>query len=159
MPSSVLTDVATMITELARLVPAPVAPLAYGTEIACGTELDANMGEVDPNSVEAIGMALQRRLITAAGTLWDDPDYGEDIRGFLNRATTADDLRDLSGRVRNEIVKDDRVEVASVRVAMAGTSLSIGATVTPVNAALGVFTLTFALTDATLALQEIRRGS
>lgn len=153
---SVLDDVDTDIATLAPVVPTPTAPFAYGVDVSCTTTIADDWGEVDATSTLAIGEALVRRLITPNGTLWDDPDYGEDVRGYLNRATTERELRDLASKVRNECAKDDRVESCTVSVTLAGTALSIAVRIAPVDATLGTFTLTLALTDAGLLLEEIR---
>jgi hypothetical protein len=145
------------IAKLVRETPTPVDPFGYGRDLSCVLDLTDGMDEVDPSSTLAIAQALVRRLVTPNGTLWDDPDYGEDIRGYLNRGTTLADLRDLEGKIRNECTKDDRVAQVVAQVRQVGTTqLDISVQVTPVDPTLGVFSMTLALTDAGLLLQEIQ---
>lgn len=141
---------------LVREVPTPVAPFGYGTDMSAVLDLDEDMADVSPSATLAIAEALMRRLVTPNGTLFDDPDYGEDIRGYLNRGCTAQDLRDMEGKIRNEVTKDDRVDEATVRVTLqSALQILITIQVTPADPVLGVFSLTLALTDAALLLQEI----
>jgi phage baseplate assembly protein W len=156
MSQMVLDAIDVEIAALVREVPVPVAPFAYGRDLSCVLDLTEDMADVDENSTLAIGQALVRRLITPNGTLFDEPDYGEDIRAYMNRGVTSRDLRGYEGKIRNEVTKDDRVAEARVTVAMvAPTEMDIAIQVTPVDPVLGVFTLTLALTDAGLLLQEI----
>lgn len=151
---------------ITRDVDVPVAPLGYGTDISCTDDLDARMDEVDPMSVEGLAEALVRRLDCPRGGLphdadfADDADYGEDVRGMLNRPTTDDEIRSLAGRIRNELTKDDRVETihAVVTPSSTGSSLSIALEVTPVDARLGNFRLVVAVTDAGALLEEMSRS-
>jgi hypothetical protein len=152
----VLDAIAAEIALLAQETPTPAEPFGYGTDLSCVLDLTDRMEEVGQNTTLAIGQSLVRRLITPNGTLWDDPDYGEDIRSYLNRGTTLADLRDLEGKIRNECTKDDRVAQVAVQVAQTAlVQLDISIQVTPVDPTLGVFTMTLALTDAELLLKEI----
>jgi hypothetical protein len=142
-----------------RLVDVPVAPLGYGTDISCTSDLSARMDEVDPFSVVGLSEAIVRRLDCPRGALPDDADYGMDLRGMLNRGTTADEIRSLAGRIRSEIQKDDRIESAAVTVtpSSTGSSLRVSLVITPVDARLGGFRLVVAVTDAALLLEEMSR--
>lgn len=157
MNSTVLAAIEADLAELERVVAPPTAPLGYGIDLSCTTDLTEDLAEVDPNSPIAIAEALIRRFITPRGALPDDPDYGRDVRGHLNRGVTANDLRSLSGDLRNEARKDDRVDDADILVVSSANNsvLSIKATITPADIALGIFSLTFSVTDTTALIESI----
>jgi hypothetical protein len=141
---------------LAREVVSPVAPFFYGVDLSCVEDVTDDLAEVDPNSVTALGEALLRRLTTPRGTLPDDRNYGIDVRSFCNLGMSTQDIRDLASKIRSEVTKDDRVDDAAVTIGNPVTSdLSIAVQVTPVDRALGVFTLTLAVTDGQLLLEAI----
>lgn len=153
-------QIAAQTAELTRLVADPVAPFGYGVDWSCGVELDPNLAEVDPFSTRAIGEALLRRSITPHGSLEDDPDYGEDIRGAENRGVTVQDLTALSSRLRNEYQKDDRVESVVVVVSTAAAILStrrlnISVRVTPRDPRTPDFSMTLACTGGDVILEAI----
>jgi hypothetical protein len=148
---------------LERVVDPPSAPHGYGSDLSCTDDLTATMDEVNGFTTLALAQALVRRLDCPRGGLPDDPDYGIDIRAMLNRGLTTRELRDLAGAVRLELEKDERVDSASVtfRPAPDGSSFAIEIAVTPIDARLGTdgeggFSLTLALTDAALLLEELR---
>lgn len=143
---------------LEREFDAPVAPFGYGADLACTDDLTETMDEVHPLSTRALAEALYRRLDCPRGGLPDDPDYGIDLRSYLNRGVTTRELRDLAGKIRTELEKDDRVERAFVTLTPApdGSSFRVEIAVTPIDARVGGFTLTAALVDGALLLEEIR---
>ena len=157
--NAVRSVIAAELALLTRVVDVPTGPLGYGTDISCTDDLDARMDEVDPMSVEGLAEALVRRLDCPRGQLPDDADYGEDVRGHLNRPMTDDEIRSLAGRIHNELMKDDRVESVAVVVtpSSTGSSLSIAIAVVPVDARLGNFRLVVAVTDAGVLLEEMSR--
>lgn len=157
--SAVRSVIAAELALLARVVDVPAAPLGYGTDISCTSDLSARMDEVDPFSVAGLSEAIVRRLDCPRGQLPDDADYGMDLRGMLNHGTTADEIRSLAGRIRNELQKDDRIEsvVVTVTPSSTGSSLRVSLAVTPVDARLGGFRLVVAVTDAALLLEEMSR--
>lgn len=156
MTSGVLEAIDAEIALLVRLVDTPVEPFGYGVDLSCVDDISAALDEVDAFSRRAIGEALLRRLTCPRGQLPDDPNYGLDVRGYLNRATPAAELRDLAGAIQGESRKDDRVSDVAVTCAMAGLSaLTITIVVTPFRADIGVFTLTLAATDGVALLEVI----
>lgn len=140
---------------LTRVMDAPTGALGYGTDISCTDDLTEPMRDVDPMNTEAIAQALLRRLDCPRGRLVDDADYGLDVRGYLNKGTTTAQLNALAGAVRNELEKDDRVASITVQATASLDEISLSIRVVPVDVTLGVFSLTFAVTDAAVVLQEI----
>lgn len=159
-----MTAVTDAITEglatLSQIMDAPAAPVGYGSDLACQTDLTDQMTELDgvDDAEQILAEAILRRLDCPRGGLPDDPNYGYDVRGDLNRGMTTDEIRALAGRIRNEVEKDDRVDsvVVTVTPSSTGDSLAISIRVTPVDASLGVFKLLVAVTDGSLLLQEIQ---
>jgi len=151
------TSIDTQIAELVRLVPHPVGELAYGTDLACVSDLTVDLDEVDPFSMQAIGEAAIRRLTTARGALLDDRDYGIDVRAYCNRGTTLDELREIGGRCSLELAKDDRIDSAVVTVAQdpLAFTLAISVVITAAHPTLNPFTLTFAVTSSAAVLEAI----
>ena len=144
--------------ELASLT--PVTPrtgaLGFGTDLACVTDLSASLDEVDPLSPVGIGEAALRRLMTPRGGLLDDPDYGIDVRSFCSRGVAVDELRDLAGTIKLELVKDDRIETVLVGVTMpAPSTLRISILITAALPALTPFSLIFVATPETLTVEVI----
>ncbi|MBA3841093.1 MAG: hypothetical protein H0X39_00460 [Actinobacteria bacterium] len=137
--------------ELTQSVTPSTGELGYGTDLACVTDLSADLAEVDPLSPSAIGQALVRRLSTARGTLIDDPNYGLDVRGFCNHGVPVKDLRDIGGAIRLELVKDDRVQDVTVTVTQPyQTGLKVVIVVVPAVIGLAPFDLTFAIADGVI---------
>jgi hypothetical protein len=153
---TVLDDIASMTAELAQEVELPVEPFGYGVDLSCTTDLTEDLAEVDPFSNEAIGEALLRRYTTERGTNPDDEDYGHDVRKYVNRGTTDAELRDLSGELRSEGLKDDRIDELDVTVTRVGygigSSLTVKVKVTPVTSSQS-FTATLAVTSAEAILE------
>lgn len=145
--------IAQQVAELEQLVPTPAPPFGFGVDLACVEDCTPTFDEVNPFSQRAIGEATVRRLSTARGTLDDDPDYGLDLRAYLNRGTALQEIADLAGAVRNEITKDDRIESATVTATFEGTVLRVKVTITPVDPNLGEFRLTLAVTSAAVLLE------
>lgn len=141
--TALATDLATLATELD--VRADAAPLGYGRDLWCVTDLTATMDTIAPDSRLAIAQAVVRRWITPRGALLDDPDYGYDVRGKLNRGLTQVELRSLGSLMRLEARKDDRVSDAAVTVSFDGETLHAATVLTCESITLGTFTLTLAL--------------
>jgi phage baseplate assembly protein W len=156
--NAIVTDaLAADLITLERVVDAPTGPLGYGTDLSCVSDITEALDEVDAGSTLGIAQAVLRRLSTPRGGLVDDPDYGLDVRGMLNRATDAAAIRDLQGQVRNEVSKDDRVDAvdAVVSVTFAPTTLRVALTITPADVELDPFTMTVAVTSTAVLLEAL----
>lgn len=157
MSDTVRDAIAAGLAEVGRLVDAPVEPFGWGSDLACDRDLAEGMEEVDGFSQRALAEALLRRLDCPRGRLPDDPTYGMDLASYVNRGVTQAELIGLAGEIRNELTKDDRVDAVTVELTISegGRRLMARALVTPVDPAIGGFGLTFAATDAGVALEEI----
>lgn len=150
--------IAEELATLERLVDPPVPPFGYGSDIRGTQDLDPSMRETDGRSTLALAEALVRRLDCPRGALPDAPDYGLDLRGYLHRGVTADQVRALGGQVRGELLKDDRVAslVVTVRPSADGRLLRLELAVSAIDPAVGDFALTLSASSAEVLLEEIR---
>jgi len=146
---------------LEQAVDFPVEPFGYGSDISCDFDVAPDAAEVDPFSTLALAQAVVRRLDTPRGSLPDDKDYGISIRQYVNKGTTAAEIQSLAGQIRNEIIKDDRVDTLTVTVIpdSTGTTLRVVLAVQPFDPDLGGFTLTLSATSAAILIEEIKAAA
>jgi phage baseplate assembly protein W len=119
----------------------------FGTDISCYPGLDPQGTLVSGNA--AVLQAIARRLTTPRGGLFYDPNYGTDVRGFLNEAITNESIARWKTAIERECRQDQRV--ASVVVDMkpnaAAQSLTVHITCTTAD---GPFAAVFSVTSLTL---------
>lgn len=158
MNTIVANAIAAEVAKLTREVDTPTEPFGYGSDLSCAADLTEDMVELDGDDSLVLAQALIRRLDCPRGALPDDPDYGIDVRGYLNRGTTTTELIELASRIRAELAKDDRVSAIAVTVtpSSTGSSLTVTLAVTPIDADAGGFTLTLAVTSAEVLIEELR---
>lgn len=159
MSDDVVRDIlATAGTEM-RIVRVSDPPLFYGVDLVCIDELTDDLQETDPTSAASLAQDVFHRLNTQRGTLPDDPDYGYDLAGALNRGVTAQEIAGIQGNARQEILKDDRLTEAVVIVAAAqtadGNTYHVHITLTPA-ASNQTFSLIVAVTDGVALLTAIQ---
>jgi len=99
------------------------APNEVGVDIDCITD-------ITPQFKLAYGLrnlanALLRRLITPRGGLFYDPDYGLDLRDYLNAGLTDGQIVNLAGAVGLELEKDERVSSAEVAMTFTPSSMTL----------------------------------
>lgn len=92
----------------------PEDPLGYGKDVFCTDDVKPNWDTLDGDDPIVVVNAAFRRLITDRGQLLDDPNYGFDVRQAWNQATSDATLEQLETSARSEVLKDDRVEDATV---------------------------------------------
>ncbi len=95
----------------------------FGTDLSLVDDLEPTMREV--SGTELLGQALFRRLTTPRGMLLDDPDYGTDVREFVSWGALPTKLAAIPALVRAELLKDERVEAATVSTAVAGGAVRL----------------------------------
>lgn len=117
-----------------------------GIDIHCVDDIDPNFALVSGQKV--LAQALARRLITPRGTLLEDPEYGFDLRAFLNDTHSA--FRVESG-IESELLKDERVDDVSATTTYDELSgrLTVEARVTSSE---GPFDFILGVTDVTVEL-------
>jgi hypothetical protein len=154
--AAVMADLAT----LQREVEPTLGPLGFGTELSCVTDVTPDFAMTDPDSPEGIAEATIRRWTTPRGALIDDLLYGFDLRAYCNRGVSSNELRTLALALEAEATKDDRIDTIDVTVttsrgARALDTLTVGALITPADATLIQFTLTFSVTNAGVLIETI----
>ena len=82
----------------------------YGKDTRIGKVVGTSSGL--RNLIEA----LSRRLSTAKGSLFYDPEYGEDLRLYLNQEMTADVLDAIKVAIEQQLERDERVQEARCKV-------------------------------------------
>lgn len=139
-----------------RIVADPVEPYGYGSDVSCVSDVDAGVVELSGSDPLVVAQALVRRLDTPRGSLPDDPSYGISLRSYLSAGTTTTDIQRLAGVIRNELVKDDRVESLSVTVtpSTTGDALAVLLSITPADSGIP-FTMTLAVTSGAVLLEAI----
>ena len=149
------TLIAAGIAELTRVATTPPEPWLFGRDLVCTTDLTPTLEETDPSTTQSLAQDIFHRITTERGSLVDDPDFGEDVRGYLSSATTARELFAIGGRLESEILKDDRVRSVSVEVTGNTSELDITISVTPEDPALASFRMVLVVTSAEALLREI----
>jgi phage baseplate assembly protein W len=125
----------------------------FGHDLSCVDDLDEAMSEVD--DITLLAQAILRRLSTPRGSLWQDPDYGKNLQDYLSAAQTPAQLAAIPGEVRNEVLKDERIASASVKVFkvdLLEVSMSI-----ELETGLGPFSLVISATQAAVVLVAVNR--
>lgn len=151
-------------SELALLVQVadfPTSPFGYGSDISGDQDLSEDMSETNGFTTLALAQAIVRRIDCPRGALPDDKDYGIDIRSYCNRGVTADEIRSMGGQIRNETLKDDRVDSVLVVVSPSptGKSITIEMQVAPFDSTIGNFSLTLSASSAEILIEEIRAAA
>jgi hypothetical protein len=85
----------------------------FATDASAIPDLDLAMVKAGTAN---LGEALYRRLITPRGGLFYDPDYGFDVRQWINQHGTTDLIYELATGVALECEKDPRVLRAAADV-------------------------------------------
>ena len=90
--------------------PAPTTP-DYGVDWYWNGDIDPTGRLV--NGPLAVAQAIARRLITTRGTLFYDPEYGFNLRDFLNETVEeGQTIFQIESGIETECLKDERVESA-----------------------------------------------
>lgn len=98
-----------------------------------------------------LGQALAHRLQTPRGGLFYDPDYGTDIRGYLNAPMTGPTVSQLVGDVQSECLKDERVQVCTAAPTFDRRASTLSIVINGTTSD-GPFAFIFSVTSATVTL-------
>ncbi len=142
------------VADLEAQVAAPTGDLGFGSDISCTTDITATLDEVSGDSSLAVAQAAYRRLATPRGGLIDDDDYGLDVRRYLGRPMTAQEVQAITGEIRNELLKDDRIDSVDEVSLVEASGQTFDLTVRCTTAA-GPFRLTLAVADADTLIKEM----
>lgn len=134
--------------------PTPPSQVNYGYDIAMGPtlqDLSPDMSEIGGRTL--LAQACIRRLITYRGTLIDDPNYGTDVRLYLNSDIDTRLLGQIASAVDAELEKDERVLRSRTTATFIGGILLLSVQLADQA---GPFSLTLSVTDVTVALLKVQ---
>jgi hypothetical protein len=123
-----------------------------GVDVACIEDVDSvlSLAEGPTN----LAMALCRRLITPRGGLWYAPDYGLDLRSYLNAGVSDSQMETLPDEIRLEMEKDERVQSATVRLLFNRQAMSLKVGIV-VRTSVGPFRLIVEVSTLTVTLLRL----
>jgi hypothetical protein len=132
----------------------------FGADTVCDTDIHPTEMD-DPSSPQTVALANWRRLQTPLGFLAlldDDPSYGFDCDGLLQKPLAPDDLTRMSDTIEAQILLDPRNAtcVCDVRKFDNPTGLQISLSGTTRTGA--AWNLVAALTNAGMLLESIDKG-
>lgn len=96
----------------------------FGRDLSCTTSLRTGRYVT---GVRLVAEAVFRRLTTPRGMLRggeDEENYGIDLLDMIGSVSTKSDAAALEGRIRSELLKDERLESVTVRVISTTTGAS-----------------------------------
>lgn len=123
----------------------------FGTDVLCFPDLDGTFTVVGDGRV--LSEALARRLSTPRGSLPFYPDYGFDVRAFLNESMSADDIYRFKAGVERECEADERVLSADASVSFEANASRLRLSVI-VTTASGEYRFTLLVTQLTAELLQ-----
>jgi len=91
----------------------------YGTDIVIGKTVSLVSGTL--NLINAV----YRRLQTPRGGLFYDPNYGEDVRLYLNGQIDTDILDQIKVNIEQQVQLDARVRTATATVTFTSQTYSL----------------------------------
>lgn len=131
----------------------PIQAVPFGRDTSCVERL--RPGKV-VSGRRLIAEACVRRLRTSRGTLLDDPNYGLALVDLLGSELTPQQEAAVPSRIRNELLKDPRVDDVRVTIAKTREGTSILFTVDlEIVTALGPFDLSLAVDEVDLTVLAI----
>ena len=84
-------------------------PVDYGTDITLNRDSFRYV-----YNTENLALQLERRLKTKKGSIRWAPDEGIDVREYVNKKLSSNDITDLSFAIKKELERDERVASVSV---------------------------------------------
>ncbi len=122
-----------------------------GIDISCTDDLDPAFTQV--SGTFALAQALSRRLITPRGGLFYDPEYGLDLRAYLNAGITDGDgfAYRLAAQIEGECLKDERVGSVDAQVTFSSVTEKLTVSLSGV-ASDGPFRLVLSISDVTVEI-------
>jgi len=124
----------------------------YGQDFTCIEDVDARLSVTSGPLL--VAQAVVRRLETPRGGLWYSPNYGTDLRQFINGHAT---VFRVARAIEQEALKDERVESAKAVVTITNNR-RIDATLT-LELADGPFRLVVAVDELTVELIDFRQAA
>lgn len=133
-----------------------MADVDFGRDTSCTDSLKTGRFAT---GLRLVAEACYRRLTTPRGMLRggeDEANYGIDLSALCGSTNPRSDASALPGRIRNELVKDERVDEVDVEVLVvtSGAEVSFNIKVTVTTGA-GPFTLNVLASSVSVALLGI----
>ena len=128
----------------------------FGSDISTFPDLDPFFSLT--TGIHVVAEALARRLMTPrGGGLFYAPDYGLDVRGYLNSAMTTAQLSGLEHSIQNEALKDERIfdAKATVTANVAARKLAIKVLITTAQ---GPFALVLQANAVTVQVLKVNNA-
>ena len=122
----------------------------YGTDISTSPTLDPSFGPLTGSRV--VAEAVARRLTTPRGTLPDDPNYGTDLRAWLNESMTPATLTQVRSAAERECLKDERLQSADATVSYDAASGTLSVVLALALSAGPTFRLVLGVTAVSVTL-------
>jgi phage baseplate assembly protein W len=117
----------------------------FGIDLSALPDLSFGLKSGRENLAEAIA----RRLITPLGSLFYDPNYGLDLRQYLNEALTDEVRYEIETLAATECEKDERVLAAEVKLIDTSTPRTLQLAIS-LETAEGPFRLILAINAVTV---------
>lgn len=118
-----------------------------GSDFSGILDIDSALTVVEGERCFAEGLA--RRLTTPAGRMLGDPDYGHDLRQYINAAINNTSHVSLAGE--NECLKDERTEGVTAEVTLESSVQELSADI-KVKVSDDEFEFTLNVTETTAAI-------
>ncbi len=132
----------------------------FGREVSCTTALKPGRFV---SGARIVAESIYRRLTTPRGVLRgteEEANFGLDLTELIGSVSTKTDIASLPGRIRSEILKDERVESVDVRVVETSDAVAKSfAVFIEAVTTLGPFTLNIEVDEVTAALLGIEVAS
>jgi len=125
----------------------------FGTDVSTFPDLDPSFATMSGPRV--LGEAIARRISTPRGALHYAPNYGTDVRSYLNDAVTPAKLAQWQREIQAECQKDERVRSAAVSLSFQAQSQTMRITI-GIETADGPFTLVLSATAVSVAVLDAR---
>lgn len=126
----------------------------FGRDLSCTDDLTEDMREVEGPLLTV--EALYRRLNSPRGCLWEDPDYGLDVREFLSKSMTQVEIDAIPGQIVAEAKKEQAVESFNAKVVKRDiVTLVLSCTGTTSE---GPFSFVLTATQAAVELSDVQVG-
>jgi hypothetical protein len=124
----------------------------FGIDVSTFPDLDPLLSSLTGRRV--VGEAVARRLETPRGGLAFHPNYGTDVRQYLNEAITDAQILEIQEAIKSECEKDERVLSAGVVAKFFPTSFTLRIQI-ELELSDGLFRLVLAVSQLSVDLLEI----
>jgi phage baseplate assembly protein W len=121
----------------------------FGSDVSTFPAFDTSFAIV--TGFQVLAQALARRLLTRKGLLPSHPDYGVDLRLYLNEAVDDSALTRMRAEVVHELQQDERVQAVDASVLFSPATGVLTATVQGTTAE-GPFSFVLALSQVSINL-------